>query len=206
MLMALVASFVALPAAAGEAPAAGKFLIAADGMRDPNFVKTVVLLARYGPHGALGVVLNRPTDVRLSQVFTGITGPVGGQLVYGGGPVQRGEWGMLLRAKKAPANALHVFDDVYLSDDNALLEKYVADKKSRDRFRVYSGYAGWGPGQLDAEIARGGWHVIPAERDIVFSPADDETWRELLPRDPREWTRLLAPGEHAVGVIAERNR
>jgi len=179
-------------AADNESLAAGKLLVASRDLRDPNFSKSVVLLTRYGPHGAMGLVVNRPSNEPLSALLPEIEGlePGGGRL-FRGGPVQRARLVMLLRSTDDPDAARRLFDDVFISEDKGLLEQMVAEERGEASYRVYSGSAGWAPGQLEHELARGDWHVLPAEAEVVFHAEPGKVWSGLVPRDPTRWVMAL---------------
>jgi putative transcriptional regulator len=170
-------------------PGKGKFLVARRQLIDPNFNQTVVLLVEHSEEGALGLVINRPTEVKLSDVLEidGAARLV--EPVYSGGPVAHGRMLMLLRAPETPEGAQPVFEDVHSSGSRELLERLVTQQGAVEHFRVYAGHAGWAPGQLEAEIERGGWHVAPADSDLVFSMAPENVWPELNRRAAARWTR-----------------
>jgi putative transcriptional regulator len=175
---------------ANAKPARGTFLIASPRMLDPNFAKTVVLLTRYGPDGTMGVVVNRPTDVAIGHVVPRFSDLArSNEKIFVGGPVRRNGLYMLVRTKEKPKDSQHVFDDVYLSGSQDVLKGVIGDGKSGANFRVYVGHAGWGPGQLDAELARGDWLVTPADADSLFVDVE-RLWRNLQPPDPT-WTAEL---------------
>ena len=163
-------------------PGKGKFLVASRSLADPNFRRTVVFLVEYGEQGALGVIVNRPTAAKLSDVVE----PEGAERlddpIYWGGPVAHGAMLLLLRASEAPEGALPVFRNVYRSGSRELLERLLSHPDSVENLRIYSGHAGWIPGQLEAEIERGGWHVMPADPDLVFTTAPSAVWSELIRR------------------------
>jgi putative transcriptional regulator len=164
--------------------AKGKLLVASDGLRDPNFAETVVLLVEYNEQGAMGVILNRATRVKLSELLPRIKGlKQRGDPIYEGGPVERSEILMLLRSTQEPEHSRAVFADVYLSSSADLLKRLAAES-SRDNapFRVYSGYAGWASGQLEAEVGAGGWHIFPASAAVVFAPEPGGLWRDFISR------------------------
>ncbi len=181
----LVAS--ALPALAGDKPAQGMFLVADRGLRDPNFARSVVLLIDYGEHGAAGVIVNRRTEARLADLLPEIEGgeEVAGR-VFLGGPVKPEGMLVLVRSDTAPEEARPVFDDVYVSSDRELLERLV---QAGATYRVYAGHAGWAPGQLDWELRRGGWFLLPADVEAVFDDEPDEVWRKMMRRvsSPVAW-------------------
>jgi putative transcriptional regulator len=186
LAIAFAAVALALPARAVE-PAAGRFLVASADLHDPNFSRTVVLLLSYNRGGAVGLVINRPTEVSLSAAFPDLAEQPAAQVVYSGGPVERGKWMLLVRAPEGPEPGRRIFADVHVSESTELLNRLAAE--SGAVFRVYSGYAGWGPGQLDFEIAAGGWHVVGGDADLVLADGARDVWRMLLPRDPRDQAR-----------------
>ena len=171
-------------------PAKGRFLVASHRLADPNFFETVVLLLAYEPSGAVGVVVNRPTEIRLGSVLSDV-----GELrdrsdpVYRGGPVVKNLLLVLLRTAKQPESSVAVFDGVYVSGSRAAVRDVLKKAGKRNRVRGYAGYAAWGAAQLDREIARGDWHVTGAEATIVFDMTASEIWPTLIQRFSGEWTR-----------------
>ncbi len=160
----------------------GRFLLAAVGLSDPNFAGTVVLLIRYDTDGALGLIVNRPTGVAAREVLPEIAAFSGYQApVFFGGPVMVDRMMVLLRTDEAPAEAELVADDVYVSASGTVLADLPAEQARPERVRIYAGHAGWGPGQLDREIAAGGWHLVPAGMDMLFEAPKGPDWRRLLP-------------------------
>ncbi|HEX5647766.1 MAG TPA: YqgE/AlgH family protein, partial [Nitrospira sp.] len=128
----------------------GIFLIAAPNLRDPNFRQTVVLLCEHGPEGALGVVVNRPTAMSISEALPQVPIIEGaGHVLYAGGPVQPNQVMLLYRGSQFPENAHPVFDGVCLGGDMSMVERILTDGGSKESFRAYLGYSGWGPGQLE---------------------------------------------------------
>ena len=167
---------------------AGRFLVAGEHLRDPNFGRTVVLLLNYGERGARGVIINRQTHVKLAAVFPGISGlhqrP---DTVYIGGPVGRTQLLLLLRSDSPPGRSEHVIDDIYLSSSRQTLIEALNRAGSAAPVHVYAGYAGWAPGQLDHEVARGDWHTLPADAETVFSKEPKKVWRELIEKGAVQW-------------------
>jgi putative transcriptional regulator len=181
-LLSLLLLFPLLGAWAEEPrePARGTFLVASRDLVDPNFRQGVVLLLEYGVEGAVGLVVNRPSEVPLSRMLPYIKALRGSQdTVYLGGPVEPLRMTFLFRSP-GRQDALAVFDDVWASSQFDLLEATV--EKATGPVRVYAGYAGWAPGQLDAEIERGDWFVLDADPVAVFSPEPQELWRQLIQR------------------------
>ena len=188
-VLLVLASAVAVSQTPRQAAlSAGMFLVAGEHLRDPNFGRTVVLLLDYGERGARGVIINRQTHVKLAVVFPGISGlhqrP---DTVYIGGPVAQTQLLLLLRSERPPGRADHVVDDIYVSSSRQTLVEALNTAGAAAPVHVYAGYAGWAPGQLDHEVARGDWHVLPADAETVFSKAPKEVWRELIEKGAVQW-------------------
>jgi putative transcriptional regulator len=184
-------------------PGPGMLLVADRELADPNFARTVVLLIDYNEHGALGLIINRRTEFELGEILPeseGIDGDA--SLVFEGGPVERGGLLLLVRADVAPERTEHVFDDVYFGRDRGLLE-WLLQGEHRPRFRAYVGYAGWAAGQLDGEIERGGWHLVPAQADSVFSPRPGGLWQLLAPPDPAQSAQSIPDEDLDESISAD---
>jgi len=169
----------------GDALAAGKFLVASRELGDPNFAQTVVLLVSYDSEkGAMGLIVNRQTEVPMSRLFQDLKGAKGrSDPVYVGGPVElETVQGLLKSSSKPGADAKHVFGDVYLITSKELFEKTLASQADASIFHIYVGYAGWGAGQLEHEIDLGGWHVMAADASNVFHSEPDSVWPRLIKR------------------------
>ena len=167
------------PVQSVERPQAGTFLIAARSMLDPNFAQTVVLLIDYDSEGAFGLIVDRPTRHTLAELWPEISG-LEAHPVYYGGPVFPNRLLFLLRSDDAPEGMRLVIPGVYLGSDELALKRIIAGGEGE--FRVYAGYSGWAPGQLDNEMARGDWHLLPAERRFIFDPQPADVWEELIQR------------------------
>ena len=185
-------------------PAAGRFLVANRRMRDPRFVKSVILLVSYGAKGAMGLIVNQPSGVKLAELL-----PEADQLkdrgdtVYIGGPVAQDGIMLLLRAETEPEGAEHVFADVYVSPDRDVLDRLVA--RDSGNFRSYVGYSGWAPGQLDHELERRDWHVTPGDADLVFSPVPASVWDKLIKQTDMLFAAGAGPLFPPHGDAGERN-
>ena len=170
----------------------GKFLVASRNMQDPRFKETVILLIDYGMHGAVGLIINRPTEVKLSTLFPDIENlQQRKDTVYIGGPVEYNKMMMIIKSGANPDQSKHIFEDIYVSSSRALLRQMVDDIDEKMRFRMYAGYAGWAPRQLDQEILRGGWHVLKADSKTVFDKDSSEIWPELIRKVPAEWVWFM---------------
>jgi putative transcriptional regulator len=163
-----------------RALAKGKVLVAARSLRDPNFVETVVLLVDFSADGAVGLILNRRTDVPISRVFTGPEGlRAGRSTLFLGGPVDvKGILG-LARGANASLNR-HVVKDVYLVNSRESLDALLGAGTSPEWCRVYAGYSGWGAEQLQREVIAGAWSVLEGNGRIAFDPQPETLWDRLI--------------------------
>ena len=174
--------------------ARGMFLVAGRGLGDPNFSRSVVLLLEYDAKGALGLIVNRPTEVQLNDLLPDVEElKERADIVYLGGPVSKNQIVVLMRSDQHPPHAGRVFADTYVSSSMETLKQAVSMSRDGGTFRAFVGYAGWGPGQLDQEVSRADWHVSPAEEAIVFERASDEIWPELIEKNSGQWVRGVPP-------------
>jgi putative transcriptional regulator len=164
--------------------AVGRILVASRDLGDPNFAKTVILLVHYSEdQGAVGLVLNKRTDVPISRVFHDLKEASGRKdPVYIGGPVELNSVLALLKSANKLAGADRVFGDVYLISNKDLLTRTLASSAEATVFHTYIGYAGWGAGQLEHEVDLGAWHIMPADVGTVFHADPDSVWEHLIRR------------------------
>lgn len=171
-------------------PRAGRLLVATPSIGDPNFERTVVLVLEHDPEGTLGVVLNRPSPVEVADVLPSWAGLLAAPTVlFEGGPVQREA--VVAVARRAPDTPepdayRPITDALGVVDLTADPVDLVGDVTG---MRCFAGYAGWGGGQLVAEVRAGGWWVVDGTADDVVGRAPDELWRRVLSRQPgqRSW-------------------
>jgi putative transcriptional regulator len=158
-------------------------LVSKPGLADPNFRETVVLVTRTAEAQTVGVILNRPTRAKL----------------FFGGPVMPRTPVALFRSPHAPpAAAFEVAKDIYLTmhpDNIARLGKEGAEP-----YRIYTGFSGWAPGQLESEIEREGWYVLPVREEVLFRPNTEGLWRELL--DQATGERAEQGRRNVVAILA----
>jgi len=171
--------------------ASGKLLVAAREMGDPNFAHAVILLVDYDAEkGAMGLIVNRRTDMPVSRLLQELTQAKGrSDLIYVGGPVELTTVQALLKSTVKPGDAKRVFGDVYFVNTKDQLEKTLAAEPASDSFHVFVGYAGWGAGQLEHEIQLGAWHVMPADAAIVFHSDPESVWPRLIRRTEQQIAR-----------------
>jgi putative transcriptional regulator len=166
-------------------------------MQDPNFARTVVLLCEYSPDGAFGLVLNRPTDMPATAMVRLDPPIVGGNELplWIGGPVEP-QRGWILLADEPDTEFKSIRDGLYLSTSQNVLRDVLAAQPA-PRARVLAGYAGWGPGQLDEELAQSAWLMGDVDLDIVFDLPPDVMWETAIRRigaDPSSLT--MSHGVH----------
>lgn len=176
--------------AAAEAAANGVFLVATREIRDPTFRETVVLITQPQNSGPFGVIINRPLNLRVSELFPENEALRGREdVVYFGGPVGRQSLVFLARTKQMPPRGTRVLNDVYFTPDTAWFNSMLKRADPLQGVRVYAGYAGWALGQLQNEIERGGWHMVPADAETIFDKDPALIWPELIRRATQRMTR-----------------
>lgn len=173
-------AFSQLPQLQTMRPTKGRFLVAVRQLQDPNFTRAVILLTKFGKDGAMGLIVNRSTDIKLARLlnFEGIEKRT--ETIFIGGPVERSTIMLLVRSKTPPVMSEKIVGDVYLSSDRTLLEQCIAGPDGDESFRLYSGYSGWVAGQLEFEIERGSWHLFEADAETVFSMHPSKVWEQWI--------------------------
>lgn len=158
----------------------GQYLIAGRHLKDPNFFRTVVLLVEHNDSGSMGLVLNRPTGVEVRQALAGhFELPEAHEPVYFGGPVEPQALFLLHDAAEQAGGELPVLPGLFVGANADVFERIVT-AATGVRYKVFSGCAGWGSGQLESELARGDWHVAPADPEAVFHSDPYSQWEELI--------------------------
>ena len=161
----------------------GVLLVASPTLDDPNFRQTVILVLEHGSEGTLGLVLNRSTNVLLSEALPDLTVLKGTTYrLFAGGPVETTRLLLLFRLKDPPADARPVFDDVYVGGTPAVLERIITQAKPTDTFRAFAGVAGWGPGQLKYEMLQGAWAILAPDSIGIFDKDPATLWADCLSR------------------------
>jgi putative AlgH/UPF0301 family transcriptional regulator len=158
----------------------GKLLVASRGLGDPNFAGTVILLVHYDEKGVVGLVLNRRTDVPLSQVLDLEAAKDRSDPVYVGGPVGLSTVLALFQPSVKIDGLENIFGRVYLISDKLKFEQIILARPDPAVFHVYVGYAGWTPDQLRAEVQLGAWFVFPADAATVFNSDPDSLWQQMI--------------------------
>lgn len=195
VLLILICGCVSSPApqAAEVAEARSVLLIAAEGMADPRFRQSVVLVTRHGrSRSTIGVIVNRAFDLSLAPLFPGLEAAAGHRLYYGG-PVAPAQIVFLVRAEEAPAAAINLAERLFISSDGESLRRLLDAATPDSRLRVFRGFASWAPNQLEAEIDRGDWYLLPVDADALFNDPLDELWPKLWRRATQIMVRAPAP-------------
>jgi putative transcriptional regulator len=190
-LARLAAALILLAAApASAADLTGQLLIAVPQSDDPNFNHTVVFLVRHDRDGAFGVVINdHVRDLSMTELLEGVgldgTGAVGSVRLFAGGPVELDKGFVLHSAEYLRPGTKDVDGRFALSTTVEIFRDIAAGTGPR-QFLIFFGYAGWGPGQLDREMAEKRWYTAPADPKLVFEEPPQRIWREALERRPRD--------------------
>jgi len=163
----------------------GKFLVAMPGMGDPRFDHAVIFMCVHTPEGAMGLTINRPArglDFKELMEQLGVTGDdaVNGPEVLFGGPVEHGR-GFVLHSTDyfTKGGTMSISEDFGMTATKDVLQD-IADGKGPDKRLLSLGYAGWGPGQLEAEIQKNGWLICDADPKIVFDTPWSKKWNAAM--------------------------
>ena len=190
LVTALIVLGVAPPEHSDTTSLAGQLLIATPTIGDPCFAHTVILMVRHDKEGALGIVINRPVGERSIAALLEATGHddagvAGIVRVFAGGPVQP-ELGFVVHsAEYRRAETVDVDGRVAMTASRQVLLD-IGHSQGPEKSLFALGYAGWGPGQLDGELARHNWFTTPEEPKLVFDDDRDNLWEDAMARRTRE--------------------
>ncbi len=188
-----------VPARADEDLAEGTILVADRKLKDQIFVQTVVLIVTYDDRGAVGLVLNRQSDIPISDLLAGVKDARNrNDTAFSGGPVEPMSVLALLRTHEGPRGAQHVAGEIWAILDQDLLEDALKAHAGSDELRFYVGYAGWGPGQLETELEAGAWRVIRGSADTVFDAKPDSLWDRVVRNLDVTLAKVFWPQLHPV--------
>lgn len=157
----------------------GHLLIASPHLGDENFSRSVVLIVQHEPTGALGLVLNRPSNKTIADVWEELTGTPSDSRapIYVGGPI---EGPLMAVHTRRDSGEVEIVPGLWFATHRDYINAIVEDSKRP--FRLFSGYSGWGEGQLDGEMKVGGWLSIPASAEFVFAQDDEALWQLVVKR------------------------
>lgn len=158
------------------------FLIAMPTLADPNFTHTVTYICEHNSEGAMGIVINRPLELSLGDVLEHMEISAGGRVdtatsIYGGGPVQQEHGFVLHQPVGMWESSLAITDEIAVTTSRDIL-RAIAHGEGPQRYLVALGYAGWGAGQLEQEMADNAWLSGPADLDIIFETPFEQRWAE----------------------------
>jgi putative transcriptional regulator len=157
------------------------FLIAMPGLADPFFARTVTYLCQHNEDGALGIIVNRPSELTLADIMAQMgvevrEEAIGQVPVYFGGPVQPERGFILHEPTRVWSSTLKVSESISLTTSRDILEA-LGKGKGPEKILVALGYAGWGKGQLEQEIVQNSWLHAPAEQSIIFDQPAANRWK-----------------------------
>lgn len=167
----------------GQSSLAPTLLLAMPQMQDPNFARSVVLLWRHEREGALGLVINRPTETRVSSVVEIDPPPRrdSGLEIWMGGPVEPQRGWLLLGYDPGSSDSMTIAEGMYLSASVEVLRAAMEhDPTPAQPCRFFLGYAGWGDGQLESELAASAWLTVDVSRRLVFDTPADAMWESAI--------------------------
>jgi len=205
--LALAAALALATSAGPGEPAIGRFLIASPQVTG-FFAETVIVLVDHGAHGSLGLIVNRPIAHSVAELLPELEAAHGhDEPAFLGGPVAQGQLLLLVRSATPPPGSAPVLAQVHVSGSAETLRSLLAKPRGGGlELRAYVGYAGWAPGQLAAEIARGDWLVAPGDAASVFSHEPGELWQQLFHEHLMirvEWPRFsVAEGVKSITLSA----
>ncbi|MFH1017702.1 MAG: YqgE/AlgH family protein [Pseudomonadota bacterium] len=158
-------------------------LISMPSLLDPNFHQTASLISEFNKDGAMGVVLNRPLNISLTQILDAALQLPGEPVkVFWGGPVQNDRGWIVHEDASLAGESLQIEPGLFLSSSLSALQRLAENRQQPNppRFRFFLGYAGWGAGQLEKEMAASSWVTAPLKRDLIFDSSPETLWERSL--------------------------
>jgi putative transcriptional regulator len=158
-----------------------QFLIAMPSLKDPNFERTVTYICAHNEEGAMGIVINKPLDIELGEIFEQMDIPAGNteaynKMIFHGGPVYTNRGFILHQANQKWDSSIIVSDDICVTTSKDILEA-IATGDGPDESLIALGYAGWAGGQLEQELMDNAWLSGPADLEIIFSTPFEQCWQ-----------------------------
>lgn len=157
---------------------AGRLLVAEPFLADPNFARAVIFICEYGEEGSIGFVLNKPTEFKLGDLLPELYTP---ELeINKGGPVQLDTLHMIHRLPEL-LGGNEIFPGVYWGGSYEALQEVISDERYHpEDLKLFLGYSGWSPGQLEKEIKEGAWLITDLSEDIVFATDPNQIWKNAI--------------------------
>ena len=183
IFLSLILGFSCTPLAAEQSAPndQGRFLVATEQLNNTSFKNAVILITHHSQRGATGLTINRPTDIPLGKIFPHSQQLQSKDSLYLGGPVSTNAIFFLLRTNHPGHGMHHIAANIYFSTAKNALSNPINGTS-----RIYAGYAGWSPGQLQKEIERGDWILVHTEPSIIFDSNSDDLWQRLS----KHWSGL----------------
>lgn len=164
----------------------GQFLIAAKRLRDSNFYQSIVLIVEHGAGGAMGLIVNRPSDITVAQALEShFELPETDDRVFTGGPVEQSALFVLHNSDEFDGAESPVVPGLYVGTNAQVFEAVVREAAQGSltlKYRIFAGCSGWSAGQLEGELSRGDWLVTPATLDLIFYDDPYKVWSLLMRR------------------------
>ena len=182
-------------------PAKGRFLVATPRLNGSVFEQSVILLIDYSLVGATGLIINKLSAVTASEAFPDIRelADYRGNINLGG-PIKIRHFLFLIRSGNRPLESKEILQDLYFSASMNTLKESANRKEKGVKFRMYFGYSGWSPGQLEREIRRGSWYVMEGEQDVVFSEKTSLIWQNLIRKRSPFYDTVLRESDDDIPV------
>ena len=169
--------------------AEGVLLIAGKNLLDPNFARAVILITEYDAQGTTGLVLNRPTKIPVSHALPQLKELAEHpETIHSGGPVAANLIHLLVKSDLVPQGAKQLVDNIFMVDSMETLRQLELEGNNKNEIRVYMGFSGWAPGQLETELLHGDWYIWPASSTVIFSKNPENIWYELIYLATAKWT------------------
>ena len=160
----------------------GVLLVASPSLSDPNFHQSVLLIVEHGRGGTVGLILNRPTNVLLSEALPDFAVlKRTNHRLFVGGPVERTQLVLLFRLTQLLPDTRQIVDGIYVGTPR-VLERIMTQPKPTETFRAFTGFSGWGPGQLEHEMLEGAWGVLPLDTFNIFEKDPATLWPDSISR------------------------
>ena len=186
--------------------ARGVILIAKKSMTDPNFAKTVLLITEYDDTGTLGLVLNRPLEKLAVEILPQLKELELDSLnLYLGGPVRMNSLRLLVQTGLDLGEDYQVIDNVFQITDLQGVQQLLQQEMGQFHLRLYAGYAGWYPGQLERELLRGDWHLSRVDAAMIFTDDPASLWERLTDQMDMQWVNRDEEKAPSSYLISNRN-
>lgn len=166
----------------------GVLLVAGKNLYDPNFEKTIILITEYTEDGTTGLILNRPTEITVAEALPKLSDYMPYlDYLYLGGPIATTSISLLLKSATSIPGTDQVITNIYHISTLDLFNVLLINKIDERYIRIYAGFAGWAPGQLESELIRGDWYIWHADINLIFNSEPDILWDEMIRKVTAKW-------------------